>query len=309
MNDENYDFGELKEIGLRKVWNNEATRFTKWLVKPENLALLNSELDMEIEPEEAEAQAGRYFADIKGQTEDERTVVIENQLEPTDHDHLGKILVYAAGLNAKVQIWIVPEAREEHQRTVNWLNEHSDEYINVFLVELKLWAIDDSRFAPKFRVVCKPDNLDKTNNAVKTLYRQFWDGFRGYCRSQGATDISTQNAPDLSNYNVHIGDGRYYLMAILSTRRDEVSVKFRVLPDYQSSVYPQLIKHKEEVEQSITTGTRWEWKEAGIKLTSDLPVDLDSDNWDEAYAWILETLQQFRAQIPKHLQNVEETSL
>lgn len=305
-NGENYDFGELKEIGLREIWNNEATKFTKWLVKPENLALLNSELGIAIEPEEAEAQTGRYFADIKGQTEDERVVVIENQLEPTDHDHLGKTLVYAAGLDAKVQIWIVSEAREEHQRTVNWLNEHSDEYINIFLVELKLWTIDNSRFAPKFRIICKPDNWGKTNNAIKTLYRQFWEGFRGYCQRQGATDVSTQNAPDLSNYNVHIGDGRYYFMAILSTRKDEIAVKVGIRPDSQSDVYPQLWNHKEEIEQSITTGNRWEWKEAGIKLTSDLLVDLDSDNWDEAYAWILETLRQFRGCIPKFLQNVNE---
>ena len=150
----NYNLGKLEKItNLREVWKNEATDFTKWLAKENNIKLLSEELGFNITVDETEASTGRYNVDIKAHEEEtDKTIIIENQLEMTNHDHLGKVIVYSAGFDADIQIWIVKDVRDEHKQAVDWLNEHSDEHINIFLVQIELWKIGDSLIAP-FRAV------------------------------------------------------------------------------------------------------------------------------------------------------------
>ena len=157
------NLGKIKKIVLRKAWNHEASDFTNWLAEEDNLRLLSDGIGVDIKLIKTEAAVGRFNVDILAEEENtgnKNKIVIENQLEATNHDHLGKIITYASGFDANMVIWVVKEAREEHRQAIDWLNEHTDEDLAFFLVQIELWQIDESRFAPKFEIVSKPNDKD-----------------------------------------------------------------------------------------------------------------------------------------------------
>ena len=127
---------------LRDVWKNEEFDFSKWMVKEENIKLLNDEIGIQLVPKETEASVGRYSVDILA-TEDgtNNIAVIENQIEVTDYDHLGKLLTYAAGLNATYIIWVASEIRDEHLSAIEWLNENTTDEVNFFWLNPKFCLI------------------------------------------------------------------------------------------------------------------------------------------------------------------------
>lgn len=140
-----YDLDHLKEVELRKVWPHEALDFTKWLSSPANLNMLGEAVGVELELIETESSVGSFNVDIYAQEAGAgREVIIENQLEETNHDHLGKVITYAAGKGAQVIIWVVAHARDEHRQAIEWFNEHTDNDFGFFLVEIELWTIGDS---------------------------------------------------------------------------------------------------------------------------------------------------------------------
>ncbi|WP_199753650.1 hypothetical protein [Brachyspira aalborgi] len=130
------EFGKLEEIkNLRKYWKDEASDFTPWLAKEENISLLSEAIGIEeISDIEIESPVGSFKVDIyASETGTDRKIIIENQLEETNHEHLGKLITYASGKLANIIIWIVKEAREEHIAAIEWLNNHTDKEIGFFL--------------------------------------------------------------------------------------------------------------------------------------------------------------------------------
>jgi len=155
--------GRIEQVELREIWKHEATNFTNWLAKPENLDLLSEEIDIEISLIDTEYNVGRFNVDIYAEEANvNRKIIIENQLERTDHDHLGKLITYASGLDAEIIIWIVKEVLEEHQQAMDWLNENTDEKISFFAVKMEVWKIGSSDPAPKFHIISKPNNWSKS---------------------------------------------------------------------------------------------------------------------------------------------------
>ena len=127
----------VKINDLREVWKNEATDFTPWLAKEENLALLSETIGIDISLEETESNVGSFNVDIFATEEGtSRKIIIENQLEDTNHDHLGKLITYASGKNAEIVIWIVKRARDEHRQAIEWLNNHTDDSSAFCLIEI-----------------------------------------------------------------------------------------------------------------------------------------------------------------------------
>ncbi len=165
------NLGRIKRIeDLRTIWPHEARDFSKWLAKEENLSLLSDEIGIDIVLEELESAVGDFSVDLYAREEGSpRRIIIENQLEDTNHDHLGKIITYASGKGAEVIVWIVKHARDEHRQAIEWLNQHTDENIGFFLVEIELWKINDSVPAPKFNVVERPNDWAKTVKAAGGL--------------------------------------------------------------------------------------------------------------------------------------------
>ena len=188
------NLGKLKEIkDLRKVWPHEALDFTPWLAEEDNLTLLADAVGLEITVDETESSVGDFNVDIYAtETGTDRKIIIENQLEDTNHDHLGKLITYASGKSADIVIWVVKRAREEHRSAIEWLNNHTDENIAFFLVEIKLYQIGSSDIAVKFEVVEKPNDWTKeikrnTSNSPTLQARyDYWVAFNDYAFQNNA---------------------------------------------------------------------------------------------------------------------------
>ena len=161
---------------LRKIWPHEALDFTPWLAKDENIAILANEIGMEIAVDGTESAVGDFSVDIIAtDIATGQKVIIEIQLEDTNHDHLGKLITYAAGKDAQTIIWVVKHAREEHRAAIEWLNNHTDDDIGFFLCEIHLYKVGSSNHAVKFSVIEKPNDWIKSvkNNQQQTESQQF----------------------------------------------------------------------------------------------------------------------------------------
>lgn len=152
----------LVRVDLREAWPHEASNFTPWLAEDENLRLLGDTLGLELQLEAVEKPVDTFSADILAKDAiSGNMVLIENQLEQTDHNHLGQILTYAAGLNARTVIWIAREFRDPHRAAIDYLNEISSPDHNFFGVQLELYRIENSPYAPRFNIVAKPNDWSK----------------------------------------------------------------------------------------------------------------------------------------------------
>ena len=183
--------GRLEKVDLRDVWTSEASDFTPWLAREENLSVLADTLGLELELEAEEKAVGPFRADILCRdTGSNAWVLIENQLERTDHNHLGQLLTYASGLQAVTIIWIASRFTEEHRSTLDWLNRITDTGFHFFGLEVELWRIGASSPAPKFNIVSKPNDwsrsvaqaaraMDETElSETRILQRDYWAAFQ-----------------------------------------------------------------------------------------------------------------------------------
>ena len=155
---------KLEKVDIRQVWEPEASSFTSWLAVPENLALLGEALGIEFNKNDIhqEADLGDFSVDILTSDSSGRKIVIESQLESTDHDHLGKCITSATGKDAEIIIWIAKSIRDEHKQAVAFLNSNSTDKLNFFLVQLEAYKIGDSRPALHFAVIERPNEWAKT---------------------------------------------------------------------------------------------------------------------------------------------------
>ena len=154
--------GRLEGLDVRDVWKSEPRDFTAWLSEAENLSLLGDALGLRLELEARERSVGPFSADLVAKDPDQGlTIIIENQLEPTDHRHLGQIITYAAGVQANAVVWIAPEFREEHRAAIDWLNSASIPGFDFFAVQIEAYRIADSLPAARFAIISKPNSWVK----------------------------------------------------------------------------------------------------------------------------------------------------
>src|SRR5712664_1639392 len=176
-------FGELKTLNPRVAWPNEARDFTPWLAA--NIVSLGDVLDMQLEVTATEARVGEFYVDILARNlNNDRLVVVENQFGSTNHDHLGKLITYAAGLDATAVVWVAEEIREEHREALEWLNRRTDTETHFFAVVVEVIQIDDSRPAFRFTPVVFPnevqraarDSAEQHASPRAESYRRFFQG-------------------------------------------------------------------------------------------------------------------------------------
>jgi len=218
---------KLKKVNLRDVWEHEALDFTNWLAQEENLDALSEEIGIEINLIKTEASVGKFNVDILAEDETtRRKIIIENQLEQTNHDHLGKIITYASGYDAEVIIWIVKDVRDEHQRAIEWLNEHTDEDINFFLIKIELWQIENSNPAPKFEIICSPNEWAKTikvnagsSEITGTRLQQldFWNKFKAYVQKHN-TQVRLQTPRPQHWFDMRMGSSEAHVCLTINTK-------------------------------------------------------------------------------------------
>ncbi|MEX2411892.1 MAG: DUF4268 domain-containing protein [Candidatus Paceibacterota bacterium] len=297
-------FGNLKQVDLRTGWNHEAFDFTQWLVKTENLKFLSDEIGIEIAPIEAEAKTGRYSVDILAEEENTgKKIIIENQLEKTDHDHLGKIITYASGYDAEYIVWIVKDANEEHRQAMEWLNDHTDSDLNFFLMKLELWQIDDSKPAVKLNTIVKPNEWTKTIrertrseelSETKLMQLDFWSHYKNYCNDRHS-NLGSQKAGGRHWYNIALGRSDAKIMLTINTRENELACELYIRDSKEW--FDDLFEKKESIEQEIGEPLDWrrldDMKASRIKLARSAILD-DQDEWDAYVTWLYERAMKFK---------------
>src|SRR5690606_37901313 len=225
---------------LRDYWADEARDFTPWLASDENIELISEAIDIQLEVESVEKGVGPFRADIL--CKDIRTgsyVLIENQLERTDHSHLGQLMTYAAGLDAVTIVWIAKRITEEHRAALDWLNKITSDDFGFFGLEIELWQIGDSPVAPKFNIVSKPNTFSDIVQTVahdvgsgvfaetKKLRFQYWTEFRQFMEERGSPlRVGKPSYDSWSNFAV--GRANFTLRAVVALRESWIEVHLSV---------------------------------------------------------------------------------
>ncbi len=289
--------GRLEPFDLKKLWSHEALAFTPWLARDENLELLSDTLGMDLELEGTEMFVGPYKADIVAQDISSNTrVIIENQLEKTNHDHLGKTLTYASGLDARVIIWIAREFTEEHRRALDFLNEVAAPNLRCFGIEMQLWRIGNSLPAPLFKVVSSPNDYSVAVKAeqeagltpTQALYLDFWSAFKEYWHNHKTHPNLPKPYPQ-HWVNIAIGRANFTLTLTVSTQKQRLGCEIYLSGPNAKKAFNLLMAQQQQIEQA--TGPL-EWRELPGKqdcriLIVQRSVDIrDHDVWQEAFQWL-----------------------
>jgi hypothetical protein len=302
------DIGVLKRIDAREAWIHEAHQFTPWL--RDNISLLGEKLGMDLDLVEIERPVGPFAADIVAKdVSGDRWVVIENQLAPTDHSHLGQLLTYGAGTEAKVFVWISPQFREEHRAALDWLNEHSGEDFMFFGVEIELIVIDDSRPAPYFKLVSLPNEWTKGRTPRGPVsergaaYESFWGTLISAFKAKFPNDTNVSR-PSRDNW-LSLGIGRSGIgtnWVFRSGRKFWIELYIDTGDGpVNESYYSELERHKEEIEAAL--GHQLDWDpikgKRAFRICSHydglVSVTDDKDSLRPLIVWAVDEMGAFRA--------------
>jgi hypothetical protein len=300
----------LERVELRVLWENEAQHFTPWLAQEENLARLSNVLGLDLEFEATEQVVGPFKADILckvGGAED-HLVLIENQLEKTDHTHLGQILTYASGLHAATVVWVAKQFTDEHRASLDWLNEKMAGRCNFFGLEIELWRIGDSPLAPKFNVISKPNDWTSRAQAAlsvaevsdtKRTQQAYWEAFGEYLRTRNS---SMRPQKPLPQHWTNFAIGRSHFWMSATQRSGEggwIAVELHTNGPNAKAFFAQLIAQKTEIERS--TGFAMTWDALPGKKETNTWIALDGQNpsdraqWPAQHAWLHAHLEKVHA--------------
>lgn len=304
--------GKLQEVDIRTVWPHEQYDFSKWLAEEENIRGLGDTLNLALTDVETEKFVGNYRCDILCKDEiTGKIVLIENQLEPTNHDHLGKIITYASGLDAAVVVWVVSSARDEHASAIEWLNKHTDEDISFFLIEVHAYKIGDSDPAPQFRIIEQPNDFAKTvktvarNNELNESQKQrleFWTQFNEVIDSKGKP-FNKRKATTDHWYNVAIGSSEANISIDLVNKEHKIRISLWISDN--KKLYDALLLRKDEIEDQLGFGIEWnrlDSKKASYICTYIQGLDFkQQDNYQYLMEQIIEIVLKMRIVFPKFM--------
>lgn len=303
INDTIMKLGKIKRItDIRSVWHHEEKDFSKWLAQDENLKQLSDTIGIDIVLEERESSVGNFSVDLYALEEGtERRIIIENQLEDTNHDHLGKLITYASGKGAEVIIWVVKRARDEHRQAIEWLNQNTGVNIGFFLVEIELWQIDDSAIAPKFNVVERPNDWAKQMKNVdslsetKQLQLHFWQQLSEYIKSNDsyAKEFTPRKAQPQHWYDLSVGSSSYHIGLTVNTQKNRLGAEIYI-PDDKDK-FAMFKEHAQEIEKMI--GEKVEWREAtkATRIITLHSCDISKEEqWDDAFNWLMDKALVFK---------------
>ncbi len=306
------NLGKLEEIkDLRTVWPHEALDFTPWLAEDDNMSILGDAVGLDITVEETESNVGDFNVDIYAtETGTGRKIIIENQLEDTNHDHLGKLITYASGKSADIIIWVAKHAREEHRSAVEWLNNHTDDEIGFFLCEIKLFKIGSSNAAVKFEVVEKPNNWvkeikkDTSNNPTKQFRYEYWLAFNSYAfkNTEFAKNFNQRKASTDHWMDLSIGSSDCHIAISQIRKRNVLEVEIYINED--KALFHNLSQNKDAIETEI--GFTLDWRELPDKKASRIivekSVDLaDKNAWNQQFDWIMGVCSKMKKVFKKYL--------
>lgn len=297
------ELGHIERMELRSVWASEPLDFTPWLAKAENLERLGKTIGMDLVTDQTEKGVGPFSADILCKnTLDDSWVVIENQIEKTDHTHLGQVLTYAAGLDASTVIWIAAHFTDEHRAAIDWLNKNTTDNIQFFGIEIEILKIGSSLPAPQFTVVANPNDWSRNVSATarrsqsgemndtQKLQLGFWSGLSEYLAESTAFQLRSPRPQGWADFS--LGKTNTLLRLSISTQARKLAAGV-YLYDNMKPFFEDLAQHKTEIESML--GYSLIWENDPSKQTSVIKVEkaLDLSNeesWKEGFVWFAEKL-------------------
>ncbi|WP_299402232.1 DUF4268 domain-containing protein [uncultured Roseobacter sp.] len=315
----------LKRLNPRTAWQNEATDFTPWLAREENFSALADALHLfEAEVETTEHSIGSFSADILARDRDGR-VLVENQLEQTDHTHLGQIITYVAGLEEPTKVvWISTRIREEHRAAIDWLNEQTGEDYSFFAVELELVQIEKSPAAPLFHVVAKPNHWSRhvarksknINNAALSerqgKYLEYWTAFAA-ALDEKLPGLRGSNPPSNHWWPFPIGRSGFHITLTAGGRDRWVGAEVYIQNDPEQKVIDALMQNKSAIETDYRADLRWERLEerkgSRVAVRWENIDPFDRNQWPEIFDWYIDSMESFRRAFAERIRKLDLEAL
>lgn len=306
------NIGKLKEVDIRNLWKHEQYDFSEWLSKSENIKLLDDILGLTLTDITKEAYVGSYRCDIFAKDESSGIkVIIENQLEASNHDHLGKIITYASGLDAEVIVWIVKQAKEEHRSAIEWLNNNTNNNVNFFLIELHAYTIENSVPAPFFEVIEKPNGFIKNSkingeqdnlNKSQSERLEFWNRFNEILIDRGKP-FNVRKATTDHWYDVALGTSEAHVSINLVNKESVVCIDLYI--NDNKELFDSLYSKKDIIENDLGFKLIWDRLDNGkasrIKYKiKGLNYDNHS-NYDELMNQVIDTAVKMRDTFKKNI--------
>lgn len=312
------ELGALERLDAREVWKSEAYDFTPWL--REHVHLLGEALGLEIDVDvQREIAVGLFSADLLGtDLGSGLSILIENQLEQTDHSHLGQLLTYAGGLGTSIVVWVSTKVREEHRQALLWLNEVTREDVLFFGVEIELLRVDGSKPAPHFKVVVAPNEWQKTASSRSSTsrsgtlspergerYKEFWRGLLEEIlrRDARATTASAERVPAQSWYGISIGRSGFQDIFAFGWDGPNQLVRAQLYIDVRDkeqneAIFDLLAADREAIEREFGEPLVWERREdvkmSSVSLKRPGSIDDSSEKLEELKVWGAERLLRIR---------------
>lgn len=307
--------GKIKNVDLRNIWKKEDKEFTPWL--KENIDLLSEKLGIEVIDTQTEEKIGDFKLDIIGKDANtNKFVAVENQLESTDHNHLGQLITYSAGVNAGIIIWIAKELREEHKNALEWLNENSISEISFFGVEVHAISIDNSNPAVDFRVIVKPNDWERniksstTRTDTEISYVDFYSKLVDFY-SEVNPKFRKVKAQPQSWLNFGAGKGGLYFgWAFRMGSRFSVELYIDTGDEIENKrIFDELKKYKDELG---IKGVEWEDLETKracriviYRKTSGPIKSLKDREKDDLINWGAEQMRTFSDTFSRYINKIE----
>ena len=307
-----FKLGKLEEVNIRDIWKHEQYDFSNWLSKEKNIELLGNEIGLTLTDISKEVFVGGFKCDLVAKDETSGIkVIIENQLEATNHDHLGKIITYASGLEADVIVWIVKEARDEHRSAIEWLNNNTVKDISFFLIEIHAYKIGDSLTAPKFVIIEKPNdflkNTKTTNNNGELTKAQaerlnFWNKFNEILIAKNKP-FNVRKATTDHWYNIALGTSEANISITLVNKINSIGIEIYI--DENKELFDKLYKLSDEIEKDL--GFKMDWQRLDDKKASRiiyyiLGLDFNNHkNYNDLIDEVIDKAVKIRNVFKKHI--------
>lgn len=310
----------MKELGrltpvddLRSAFRKEDKHFTRWLAD-ENLDLLGDALGIELELDSTQASVGALRADIVAtNTIDGTKVVIENQLDDSDHDHIGKAITYAAGLSASTVVWIAKRFSDEHRAALDWLNKATNVDTRFIGLEVKLWKIEESKTAVQLVVVSQPNDWSRQPppppGPTEQTNMDFWSGVATVLNEKASNVRPTNPRRDaLALYA--IGRAKFQLKASFSKLKGHVAVALTIQGEDARAFGTLLAQQKQKIHDELGYEIEWTLPDGQQKstiLTSHYR-DVQPENreqWPELHLWIAERLGDFHQVFRERIESLD----
>lgn len=311
------DFHELEPQDVREYWSHEAHEFTPWLadaIDSDEVSHLEDVLGLDLEVSQTEKSVGKYNVDIVAEVVDDgRQVVIENQLGSSDHDHLGKAIAYAAGVDADIIVWVSPKFNDEHRDAFQWLNQNSREGVDLFAIRLEVWRIGDSAPAVRLNPVEDPSEWkEKAKRSegelteTKKLQEEYWTQFRDLIENRD-TPLRARKPKPQHWYNNPIGKAGYKLQFTVNTVEDNLYAQLIIKDDPEA--FQSLEQQKNDIEAEMDGELIWsppeeaqgESKRSKITLRRSAQLS-DRDSWPEYHDWMLKRGEEFHEAFADRIQ-------